>query len=214
MKITRIVQFSEDALINRLKRVTMTEDETAFPYEDATIKLHDVVAEDIDPAQRYILKHELEKVRDLRWALADHGVDLFNIQGFVRMHIEGEQEPIDLLPPIVERGTEANGKHVDLLNDGMHRVYLARLCHSKIRSVGIQHIPKEYPYYAYPIPGNNPWDQVEMLDNIPVGYIKKWYRTAEPKKLYRNFNSAFMNIGGSRGYNTSASERNELYGRN
>jgi len=34
---------------------------------------------------------------------------------------------------------------------------------------------------------------------IPEGVLKKWHRIPDNKRLYRDFNSAFLNVGGPRG---------------
>ncbi len=60
----------------------------------------------------------------------------------------------------------------------------------------VRGIPKTLPYYAFPLPGG--WDKVEELDALPAGYLKKWHRIANYHALYRNFNSAFSNVGGPR----------------
>jgi hypothetical protein len=65
----------------------------------------------------------------------------------------------------------------------------------------VEDLPPQCPYYAYPIPGAAPWDQVAVIegDKVPAGIIKKWHRTSDNKRLYRDFNSAFQNVGGPRG---------------
>lgn len=200
MKIAKATVHSKIALIERLRMVNL-KDSTILPYKQANIELMDHNPEImIRPAQRYVLKQNIERVQQLRWALEEHGINLFNIDGFIRMRIEGEKEPIDLLPPIIELSNEADGHIYPLLNDGMHRVYYAMQCCSMIRCVVISDVQKDVPYYAYPIPGNNPWDKVEMLTSIPKGTVKKYYRIEDHKSLYRDFNSAFENVGGSRGY--------------
>ena len=77
------------------------------------------------PLRNYILREELKKVRELKWSLADHGIDIFHLDGFVRLTLEGFDEPVDLLPPVVEESIERDGSVHFLINDGMHRVYMA-----------------------------------------------------------------------------------------
>lgn len=198
MNIVKVVEHSEEELVERLRCVTMLQDPGAFPYKDTAIAIKSVHTDGIWPAQRYVLQSEFEKVRDLRWALLQHGYDLFELPGYVTIYLEGKDDfPIDLLPPMVEESYEGTGVSVPLLNDGMHRVFLARTCWQKIKCVLVRGVPKEYPYYAYPLVDG--WNGVEIVDSIPEGYIKKFHRIPDNKKLYRNFNSAFQNVGGPRG---------------
>ena len=80
----------------------------------------------------------------------------------------------------------------------MHRIYLARIERINPEIIFVRGIPKQYPYYAYPIRGS--WDQVERVDHLPEGYIKKWHRIKNNKMLYRNFDSIFSNCSKPRGH--------------
>ena len=62
----------------------------------------------------------------------------------------------------------------------------------------IRGVPKNLPYYAFPVPGG--WNSVEEREDLPPGYLKKWHRIADYHSLYRNFNSAFKNVGGPRDF--------------
>jgi hypothetical protein len=198
IKILEVEQFSEQDLIERLRKLTMLEDESVFPYRNTFISLENISLDDLFPAQRYVLKQELLKVRGLKWQLEDHGIDLFNLNGFVRMKLEGEPEPVDLLPPVVEEIIERNGRIANIINDGMHRVYTAYLEWVIPQVVFVRGLPKNIPYYSFPIPEKD-WTKIELRDDIPTGFIKKWHRIEQNKKLYRNFNSVFENVGGPRG---------------
>lgn len=198
IEILKVERFTEKDLIDRLRGLTMLEDEKVYPYRDTFISLERISIEDIFPAQRYVLKEELLKVRELKWRLEKFGVDLFNLDGFVRMHLAGASEPVDLLPPVVEENIERNGRIVNIVNDGMHRVYSAYLEWVIPQVVFVRGLPKHIPYYSFPIPDKD-WTKIELIDEIPKNYIKKWHRTEQNKQLYRNFNSVFMNVGGPRG---------------
>lgn len=141
-------------------------------------------------------------MRDLRWSLRDHGVDLFRLDGYVTIWLEGYDDPIDVLPPVVEQSPEADGSVVNILNDGMHRVYLARMERSPLQCVFAANVPKQFPYYSFPLA--NGWNGVEIVSELPEGYIKKWHRIKNYKSLYRDFNSGFQNVGGPRGHFTNA----------
>ena len=198
MDILEVKQFSEQDVIERLRNVTMLEDEDTRPYENAFISLENICVEDLFPPQRYVLKRELLKIRDLKWSLEKQGINLFHLNGFVRISLAGETEPIDLLPPIIEEMIEENGRVTRIINDGMHRIYVAYLEWVLPQVVFVRGIPKHLPYYAFPIPEKD-WTKIEVRDDIPDNFIKKWHRIRRNKKLYRNFNSAFMNVGGPRG---------------
>jgi len=202
MHIERVERHGVDELIENMRRVSMLTRPDERPYRDARMELVMLHTNDIAPAQRYVLTQELLKVRDLRWALREHDIDLFKLDGYVTLWIEGYDDPIDLLPPVVEQSAEADSTVVNILNDGMHRVYLARMERSPIQVVYVRDVPKQFPYYAFPLV--NGWDDVEIVSELPEGYIKKWHRIKDYKSLYRNFNSGFRNVGGPRGNFTNA----------
>ncbi len=196
MKIREVTRFSEGELIERLRGVTMLKAPETKIYDKAFISLETIAARHLSPPQNYILKPELTKVRELKWALEEHGVDLFRLNGFVRLTLEGHDAPVDLLPPVVEESIERDGSFHLIINDGMHRVYMALREWVIPEVLLVRGIPKALPYYAFPLPGG--WDKVEELDALPAGYLKKWHRIANYHALYRNFNSAFNNVGGPR----------------
>lgn len=188
--------------MENMRRVSMLTAPDALPYADAHIELESLHTNEIAPAQRYVLTQEILKVRDLRWTLREHGVDLFALDGYVTIWLEGYDDPIDVLPPVVEESAEADSTVVRILNDGMHRVYLARMERSPIQVLYVKNVPQQYPYYAFPLV--NGWDDVKIVSELPETYIKKWHRIKNYKSLYRNFNSGFQNVGGPRGNFTNA----------
>ncbi|UQZ90928.1 hypothetical protein C4J81_17600 [Deltaproteobacteria bacterium Smac51] len=199
-KVLSVEHHSEAELLKKLRQVTMLKDPGAYPYKEADIALRKVTFQEVVPAQRYVLENELKKAQNLKWELEKHGHDLFALGGYVTITTDQADEPIDVLPPIIESAAEANGETAAIINDGMHRMYVARLEWRNPEVVFIQGVPREYPYYAYPIPGGN-WNEVTILpgSEIPAGFIKKWHRISDNKLLYRDFNSAFINVGGPRG---------------
>jgi len=202
MEITRIQRYGVDELLSGMRNVCMLHARDVFVYRDAQIELQSLHTNEIAPAQRYVLTQEILKVRDLRWSLAEHGVDMFRLDGYVKIWIQGYDDPIDVLPPVVEESREADGSVVKILNDGMHRVYLARMERSPIQVVFAAGLPSQCPYYAFPLVRG--WDDVEIVQDLPEGYIKKWHRIRNYKTLYRDFNSGFENVGGPRGNFTNA----------
>ena len=204
IRIVRLEHFGPDDLLSRLRGLTMLKDREVRPYGEAFISLENIAVEELHPAQRYVLKSELLKVRALKWALEEKGADLFRLNGFLRLTLEGSDEPVDLLPPIVEESVERNGRITHIVCDGMHRVYLAFLEWVVPQVVFVRGVPRHLPYYAFPIPERD-WTKIELRDDIPSSFIKKWHRIEENKRLYRDFNSTFSNVGGPRG-NTEAKE--------
>jgi len=98
-----------------------------------------------------------------------------------------------LTPPIIEESIEPDGNKIQLINDGMHRIYTARKLGKKINVVLVRNVPTKFPYYAYPL--KNEWDDVRELPEIPNNFIKKEYRDKKNyKALFRNFNEVFPNI--------------------
>jgi len=196
MKIQSVERFPEDVLVKKLRGVTMLKAPEIKIYDKAFISVEKISVASLSPPQNYILREELKKVRKLKWALEEHGVDIFELDGFVRLGFEGASEPVDLLPPIVEESIEKDGAVHLIVNDGMHRVYMAMREWVIPQVVLIRGIPKELPYYAFPVPGG--WTNIEERDDLPPGYLKKWHRIENYHALYRNFNSAFLNVGGPR----------------
>lgn len=202
MKIERVERHTPNELIANMRKVSMLTRPDAKPYLNASIEIPVLHTDEIAPAQRYVLTKELIKVRDLRWALLEHDVNLFKLDGYVSIWLEGYDDPIDVLPPVIEQSPEADGTTVKILNDGMHRVYLARMERSPIQVVYVDGVPAEFPYYAFPLV--NGWSDVDIVQDLPEGYIKKWHRIKDYKSLYRDFNTGFHNVGGPRGHFTNA----------
>jgi hypothetical protein len=202
MDIVKVEHHSPEELLANMRRVGMLTHPDERPYEHSEITVPILHTNEIAPAQRYVLNCEIMKVRDLRWTLREHEIDLFKLDGYVTIWLKGYDDPIDVLPPVIEESREADGSVVKILNDGMHRVYLARMERSPIQVVYVHHVPSKYPYYAFPLA--NGWNDVEIVQDLPEGYIKKWHRIKNYKTLYRDFNTGFQNVGGPRGNFTNA----------
>lgn len=198
MKIKRVERHSERELIDCLRRVSMLEAPEVKPYESAFISLERLRLDHIWPSQSYVLRSEFEKVRTLRWSLLDCGIDMFDLEGYLTIFMEESEEPLNLLPPVVEESIESDGSLIPLINDGMHRMYLAWKEWVVPRVAYVRGVPKAFPYYAYPLRGG--WQEIKLIeDRDDLGILKKYHRTRNNKGLYRNFNSAFQNVGGPRG---------------
>lgn len=198
MQIIKHEILSEAELLSRLQK-TRLKGFGQFPvYQDAILE----VVEQIDtrlltPPQRYVLVDSVNTILDLARGFAERGVDIFSLRGALLFWLEGSDPdndlPIPFLPPVVEESWEQDGCMVSLVNDGMHRVYAARKLGRKINVVLVKNIPREYPYYAYALPGG--WAQVEEIPELTDGYKKKEYRNPDNyKALFRDFNAVFEGV--------------------
>ena len=201
MNIVTLQRHSPEELITFLRRVPLLEQPEVLIYEQALISLEQIHTDYLNPPQNYLWLKELRKTQELRWSLAEHGVDLFRLDGFVTytVRLEDDSEATyDLYPPIVEESIEADGTVALIINDGMHRLYLARLEWVVPQVTFIRGVDKAYPYYAYP--RRERWEGLDLLaDNPdPKTYLKKCHRVRHNKKLYRDFQAVFANVGRSR----------------
>jgi hypothetical protein len=201
MDIIKLTRHSPEELLERLRRVPLLKQPDILVYAEALISLEHIHTDNLAPTQNYVWLAEFKKVQELRWSLAEHGVDLFRLDGFVTYTVrgaDGAEENYDVYPPVVEESLEADGSVALLINDGMHRLYLARLERVVPQVIYVRGVPKKYPYYAFPRPGG--WEGIDLLaDNPdPKAYLKKCHRRRENKRLYRDFQAVFANVGRSR----------------
>jgi hypothetical protein len=201
MDIISLERHSRQELISCLRRVPLMEQPEVMIYETALISLERIHTDCLHPPQNYLWLKELRKTQDLRWSLAEHGVDLYQLDGYVTYTVrqeDGSEATYDLYPPIVEESFEADGTVALIINDGMHRLYLARLEWLVPQVTYIRGVDPAYPYYAYP--RRQRWEGLDLLaDNPnPKTYLKKCHRVRHNKKLYRDFQAVFANVGRSR----------------
>jgi hypothetical protein len=201
MDIIALEHHPQEALIDRLRRVPLLERTDVLVYSQALISLELIHTTSLNPPQNYIWLRELRKTQELRWSLASWGVDLFRLNGYVTYTVRqegGEEAVYDLYPPVVEESFEADGTVALIINDGMHRLYLARLECVVPQVTYVRGVPKEYPYYAFPRPGG--WEGLDILaeNPDPQRYLKKCHRVRHNKGLYRDFQAVFQNAGRSR----------------
>jgi len=195
MRILSVETFGRDELLSAVRRTRLRGFGGARPYEQATLALEAATPSDVlAPAQRYVLRAGVATVLELRAALLEHGLDVFALRGgaYVRTD-ESPEEPIPVIPPIVEESHEPDGRTVLVINDGIHRVYAARSLGLPVSVVAARGVPREYPYYAYAL--RDGWAGVEELDELRPGFQKKEYRDPESyKSLFREFNAVFPGV--------------------
>jgi hypothetical protein len=201
MNIRSLERHSAVELLSRLRRVPLLKQPEVLVYEQALITLEQIHPDCLNPTQNYVWLQELRKTQELRWSLAAQGVDLFRLDGFVTYTVglpDGEEVTYDLYPPIVEESIEADGNVALIINDGMHRLYLARLEWVIPQVTFIRGVPREYPYYAFP--RKERWEGLDLLaeNPDPQRYLKKCHRVRDNKRLYRDFQAVFQNVGRSR----------------
>jgi hypothetical protein len=194
VRILSVQRFDRDELLSSLRRTRLRGFDGVRVYEPASLALVDTDPEQIAPAQRYVLKGGVEKILELRAALLDHGLDVFALDGgaYIRTS-DSPEEPIPVIPPVVEESHEPDGRTVWIINDGIHRVFAARSLGLPINTVSVSSVPPEYPYYALALPGG--WSEVRELAELPDGFQKKEYRDpTNYKALFREFNDVFPGV--------------------
>jgi hypothetical protein len=192
VKIIKFEYYNEDSLIENLRKVTIRKRPDVRIYKNADIRIQkNVKPEDIHICQYYVLEKDLGEIAGCRKSLLEYGVDMFNLRGFVRVYSiddEGHQQVFDVLPPAVEISRQDGG--IQLLCDGMHRLYHAKETGSDINVVIIDGVDENYPYYA--LPNEEGWGSLEKCREVPD--VKKNYRIENYKSLFRDFNTAFLNV--------------------
>jgi hypothetical protein len=171
---------SHDALLARLRETRLMGHGGARVYEHATLAIQTFDPLDLTPAQRYVLMPNVRRILELQAAV---DVDIFALEGGV--YLDG----VPLLPPVVERSEEPDGRTVWLINDGIHRVYAAHLSGSPINVVTVD--GASHPYYALAAA----WADVVELEQLPDSFQKKTYRVPDNyKALFRDFNAVFPGV--------------------
>lgn len=226
MKITSAKFFSTRELVVKLRDVRMLKNPEAQPYKTCNIQVSAMETQFLNPAQRYVLSYELGKLMDLRWAmLEEYRIDILRLAdtridrngqiqggayeqlGYIEFTCDSAEGMITILPPVIEVSEESDKSRAKIINDGMHRCFLARQYHIIPAVVLIEAVPQEYPYYAYHLPGG--WGDVQIVDKLGRNFIKKFHRQKNYHALYRDFNSVFINVGGPRGRNVPSVQEKE-----
>ena len=197
MQIIKFEYYTTPILVEKLREVHMKKRPAQKIFKNAKITLKENLnPDDIKFAQYYVLEKDLNEISATRKELLKYGVDIFKLNGFIRVFYRDEEDcqvkVFDVLPPVVEISEADDG--IPLLDDGMHRVYLAREAGSTINVIEIEGADPNYPYYAFP--NYEGWNNLKKCKEVPD--IKKNYRIREYKKLFRDFNTAFMNVTQSR----------------
>ena len=203
MHIQVIGKIELEDLIAKIRQVPLKEPaadgSSIFPYQNASISLRELHSSEINPTTFYLLRKNLQTQRELRQFLLDtQGIDSLHMNCALQlMDQNGEQRT--LIPPVVELGkrtvryvpTAHELTHerpttitVSLLNDGAHRVMLARELGETVHALYIVGVDHNHPFYAHP----NAWEDIQIVDAVPAtSSEKKMYSRTNCATLYRNF---------------------------
>ena len=200
MRVEVLRKYTEAELEDMIRKVPLIAHPDVFVYENADIQVRSVSPEEVNPTSFYALRRNLDFQAELRTALMEQGIDTLFLQGEeAALELKNEKDEIwSLFPPVIELATERvkyqsrEGEKqyddtveikVPIINDGLHRVMLAKELGSKVNVLYISWINQDFPFYAH---ANN-WNQVEVVDEIPQQAGKKYYLREKNYELYRNF---------------------------
>lgn len=201
LEITSYTHYSFYELKDKLKQVKLRGFNQIPIYEYSSITYHTELDVDLDsfflPAQNYVLADKVKRLVALYYLFQEKGINIFDLNGYIEFDMVDNgvlSSGIPLLPVVAEWDW---AERRTLLNDGMHRAYTANLLKDVIPSFGFVHIfevPREYPYYAFPI--KQGWKAVEEIAFLTDDYKKKEYRLPgdKYKELFRDFNAVFPGV--------------------
>ena len=155
-----------------LRQVTLRGDPTILPYAKATITSRRLPIAELRPIATYVLAPQLAYQRRIQAALAERGVDLFELDGLITYELDGVSHTMS--PPIVETAYDpALGEVVSALLDGQHRVWLAReQGRDIVRVVEITHVTQNIPILSVPVR----WEDVRVVESVPPDTEKRRFR--------------------------------------
>lgn len=186
-------EHSTEELIRKIKSTPLICDESIRPYADADVCVKKFGTDVLSPTTFYLIKSNVELQRVLREVLMrEFDINIFNIDRYFEIKTDNGMR--SLVPPITHRSDVDGG--VVLLEDGAHRVFVARELAEPVTCVYIEGVPTDMPFYAFPNP--NGWDDVSLFDDVSQVKQKKKYRVdnkEEEYKLYRLYDAVFPGIG-------------------
>jgi hypothetical protein len=197
MKIIKYKKHAKKELIKRLRKVILLNSrkigKPVFVYKNTRIELKEVGIKDLVPLQLYQLKSSNQLVANLNKIFRKkYKEDIFHMNGYC-VYESGDKK-YTFIPPIVECVENSNGKMQNVVIDGLHRMLLAiKLKKETATVVMINNIPQELILPVAP----NRWEEMKIVEVAPKNEDKRrWLVPPEKGYLYyRNFNSAFENVG-------------------
>lgn len=200
MKILDFKKHSKEELIKRLRKVTLLHSsKTKNPihvYKKAEIKLTNLPISILMPENFYQIEEVLLNLKNLKKAFKEKNIDIFNLNGYVSYVTDEDKNDYTLLPVIIEYQREKDGSVNPIILDGLHRISIARSQKlDTVQVIKIAKVNKKYPIYGYVNP--NGWEDVKLVKTAPDKQNKRFWRfpLKEVYKYYRDFDSAFENVG-------------------
>lgn len=149
------------------------------PYQWANIDYRLINPNEVKPTATYVLRRNLEKIRELKEYLSKNKYNIFDLGGIL---IIGENEYI--APPFLEVWEERPYCGIPVAVDGAHRLWEARKKpETKVGCVVIS----GYIHHMLPILPLDGWNNVLETDVVPE--IKRRYAelppSYKPSDLYR-----------------------------
>ena len=200
IEILKLISFGE--LEEKLRQVPLMKKDAQgkeiLIYEHANSQLRTFSTQEVNPTSFYLLGRNLAFQRELREHLLKiYDIDVLNLSG--ALELKNGNEIWTLTPPIIE-STQRTVQYqpqageishpgncrisIPIINDGLHRVYLAWQTTGTFKGIHISGALEEYPFYAHP----NEWEKIKVLDELPkTKEEKKLYSREDCYALYRNF---------------------------
>lgn len=200
MKILSLQKHSKEELLKRLRQVTLLHSSKTknpiYIYKSAEIELVNLLTSILLPEQLYEIEGQLEKLKDLKKALREKNIDMFNLSGYVSYLTNEGRNVHTLLPVIIEYQKEKDGSINPIILDGCHRISVARSQKLKIvQVIKVAKVDEKHPVFGHANPHG--WRDVRLVQAAPDKKDKRLWRfpLSEVYKYYRDFNSAFENVG-------------------
>ncbi|MFA6073584.1 MAG: hypothetical protein WC758_05710 [Candidatus Woesearchaeota archaeon] len=209
--VIREIEFSE--LESMIRTVPLIEGKKlsspTHVYQDANISFREIFVNEVNLTTFYILRKNLEFQRTLRkYLLAKEGIDTLHLN--CAYELKNEKNEIWMLTPPIIEVTPRRLKYVaqigektyedsvvlqiPIVNDGAHRVFLAKEEKETFTSIYISNALENFPFYAHP----NDWSKVKIVEKIPEKKEdKKFYSRENCYGLYRDF--GVLGCGAPRG---------------
>ena len=202
VKIHNKIPFED--LVERIRKVPLQvkddEGSQIFVYRDADISLRELRVNEVNPTTFYLIRKGLQFQRDLREALLkQHKIDSLHLDCGLEIEVDECEKIWTLTPPIIEvtprtviyhpREGEIDHKEkaqiqVTIINDGAHRIGIAKESSSTFNAIYIVGADPEFPFYAHP----NEWSRIKIVDEAPSDKRdRKFYSRENCYALYRDF---------------------------
>jgi hypothetical protein len=177
-KVLKVEAHGQKELFSRLRGVTMGRDGSLRPYAEASLELRAIGHDLLRPTRRLVLSDKLLTLQNLEWELSAFGHHPLALEGYLTVWTDRRPDPFFLAPPLAEVAVMADGSRVLAVMDGLHRLFLGRAEWRTPAVILADGLPPECPLRDYPVPGDSPWDRLEIVSgrSIPTSLINGWPR--------------------------------------